>query len=69
MRLRAGRHQERNLYVQRGAEPSGEDEYIGVTFGPIWAAVLIGIANGDRPSLEDAGPDREIPRNPPSTVT
>lgn len=56
MRLRSGRHQDRNLYLQHGDEPSDDDEYIGVTFGPLWAAWLIEVVNGDRPPLPDQDP-------------
>jgi hypothetical protein len=51
MRLRPGRKQPQNLYVQQGDEPSDEDQYIGVLFDPTRAAVLIDIANGERPPL------------------
>lgn len=52
MRLRPGRHQARNLYVQLGDEPSDDDEYIGVIFDPARAEALIAIIN-DGPPLAD----------------
>lgn len=52
MKIRLGRHQERNLYIQLGAEPSDDDEYIGVIFDPDRARVLVSIINGARPPLD-----------------
>jgi hypothetical protein len=49
MRVRCGRKQPQNLYIQIGAEPSDEDEYIGVIFDPVRAAVLIEMLNGTVP--------------------
>lgn len=53
MKLRVGRKQDRNLYIQLGDEPSDEDEYLGVIFDPMRAAVLVEMVNGDRPPLGD----------------
>ena len=53
MRIRPGRHQDRNLCIQLGDEPSDEDEYLGVIFDPARAAVLIEELNGDRPPFCD----------------
>jgi hypothetical protein len=55
VKLRCGRKQPQNLYVQQGDEPSDEDQYIGVIFDPMRAAVLIDIVNGERPPLWDGG--------------
>jgi hypothetical protein len=49
VKIRAGRKQDRNLYIQLGDEPSDEDEYLGVIFDPARAAALIEILNGERP--------------------
>jgi hypothetical protein len=51
MRLRCGRKQPQNLYVQQGDEASDEDQYIGVIFDPTRAAAVIDIVNGERPPL------------------
>lgn len=59
MKIRTGRHQDRNLYIQLGDEPGDEDEYLGVIFDPARAAILAEILNGDRPPF-----DREEPAAP-----
>ena len=45
MKIRTGRHQDRNLYIQMGDEPSDEDEYLGVIFDPTRAKFLVEILN------------------------
>lgn len=57
MKIRLGRHQSRNLYVQLGSAPSDDDEYIGVIFEPSRAEYIAGILNGDIPPLnqDEAG--------------
>jgi hypothetical protein len=60
-KLRCGRKQARNLYLQLGDEPSDEDEYVGVIFDPDKAAMLIDIINGHRPALDIM----QIPWSPP----
>ena len=45
MRLRTGRKQAQNLYVQMGDDPSDEDEYIGVIFDPTRAKYLCEIVS------------------------
>ena len=49
MKIRQGRKQDRNLYIQLGDEPSDEDEYLGVIFDPTRAMYLVQILNGDSP--------------------
>ena len=49
MKIRQGRKQDRNLYIQLGDEPSDEDEYLGVIFDPTRALYLIRILNGVDP--------------------
>jgi hypothetical protein len=49
VRIRVGRKQDRNLYIQLGDEPSDDDEYLGVIFDPMRAAVLVEVLNGKRP--------------------
>lgn len=55
MKIRIGRHQDRNLYVQLGDEPGDEDEYLGVIFDPRRAAILVEILNGNRPPFDREG--------------
>lgn len=55
MKIRTGRHQDRNLYIQLGDEPGVEDEYLGVIFDPMRAAILVEILNGDRPPFDREG--------------
>lgn len=45
MKIRTGRKQDRNLYIQFGAEPSDEDDYLGVIFDPARAKRLVEIMN------------------------
>ena len=45
MRLRTGRHQDRNVYVQSGDKPSDDDEYLCVFFDPARAAEFVAIVN------------------------
>ena len=45
MKIRQGRKQDRNLYIQMGDEPSDDDEYLGVIFDPIRAKYLVQILN------------------------
>lgn len=63
VKLRHGRKQDRNIYLQRGPEPSDDDEYLGVIFDPAKAAILIEIVNT---SGELVSPMRR--RNPGDTV-
>jgi hypothetical protein len=51
MKIRQGRKQDRNLYLQVGDEPADEDEYIGVIFDPRRAAMIVAILNGKRPPV------------------
>lgn len=44
-KLRPGRHQAQNIYIQRGPEPSDDDDYIGVIFDPERASALIAAVN------------------------
>jgi len=55
VKIRTGRKQDRNLYVQLGDEPSDDDEYPGVIFDPRRAAVLVEILNGSRPPFDREG--------------
>ena len=55
MKIRTGRKQDRNLYIQLGDEPSDEDEYLGVIFDPIRAAILVEILNGACPPFGREG--------------
>lgn len=48
MKIRTGRRQDRNLYIQLGDEPGDEDEYLGVIFDPMRAAILVEMLNSDR---------------------
>jgi hypothetical protein len=52
VKIRLGRHQDRNLYVQLGDEPSDEDEYLGVIFDPTRAKFIVEILNGERPPFD-----------------
>jgi hypothetical protein len=52
VKLRTGRHQDRTLYIQLGDEPSADDELLGLFIDPARAAVLVEIANGERPPFE-----------------
>lgn len=52
MKIRVGRKQPRNLYIQRGEEPSDEDEYFAVVFDPTRAKFLVQILNGDAPPFD-----------------
>jgi hypothetical protein len=45
MKVRQGRHQDRNLYIQMGDEPADEDEYLGVIFDPVRARYVVQILN------------------------
>lgn len=45
MKIRLGRHQDRNLYIQLGDEPSDQDEYLGVIFDPHRADSVVQILN------------------------
>lgn len=45
MKIRTGRKQDRNLYIQFGAEPGDEDDYLGVIFDPARAKRLVEIMN------------------------
>ena len=49
MKIRQGRKQDCNLYIQLGDEPSDEDEYLGVIIDPTRAMFLVQILNGDSP--------------------
>jgi hypothetical protein len=51
-RLRCGRKQDRNLYLQRGFEPSDDDEYLGVFFDARKLAALIDLANAHPAELD-----------------
>lgn len=51
MRIRQGRHQPQNLYIQHGAEPSDDDHYIGVIFDPVRAAYIAAVLNGEKPAF------------------
>ena len=63
MKLRTGRHLDgkatpaATIYVQLGAEPSDDDEWLGVIFSQSRAELVIAIVNGDWPPLStDGGP-------------
>lgn len=47
MKIRVGRKQDRNLYIQMGDEPSDDDEFLGVIFDPTRAKFIVEILNGD----------------------
>lgn len=49
MKIRTGRKQPRNLYIQIGDEPSDDDEYFAVVFDPTRARFLVQILNGEAP--------------------
>ena len=51
MKLRTGRKLARTIYIQFGDEPSGDDELLGMAIDPARGALLVQIANGERPSL------------------
>jgi hypothetical protein len=51
VKLRTGT-EGRTLYIQLGDEPSADDELLGLCIDPARAAVLVEIANGDRPPFE-----------------
>jgi hypothetical protein len=52
MKIRLGRKQDRNLYIQLGDEPSDEDEYLGVIFDPTRAFYIVQILNGESPPFD-----------------
>lgn len=55
MKLRCGRKQPQNIYVQMGDEPADSDPYIGVIFDTGRAEEIIDIVNGDLPPLTASG--------------
>jgi hypothetical protein len=51
-KLRCGRKQAQNLYLQRGDEPGDDDEYLGVFFDARKLAALIDLANAHMADLD-----------------
>ena len=64
-KLRCGRKQDRNLYLQRGDEPSDDDEYLGVFFDARTLAALIDIANDHLAELDALRIPWFLPGSPP----
>lgn len=60
MKIRTGRKQDRNLYIQFGAGPSDEDDYLGVIFDPARARRLVEILN-EYFGENDAAQEEEAP--------
>lgn len=56
MRIRTGRKNPHTLYAQTGPEPADDDQFIGSTVSPEWAAEITGQARGWTPTLFVGGP-------------